>query len=135
MGTRNNNGFIPCIAVHPGEILIDELEARGITQKDFAKQIGMYPANLNKIIKGKSKITIDIADKLEKVLGIRKELWLAYQKDYEINSLLIAQGNHAEPKGEKDEQSMSVIGLLQSINERLGILISMQNGSNVPMTR
>ena len=35
--------------VHPGEILFDELEARGILQKDFAERIDMRPPHLNEL--------------------------------------------------------------------------------------
>lgn len=84
METRNKE-ITPCIAIHPGDILADELEARGLTQKEFAKEMGMYPANLNKIIKGKANITEKIAERLEELLGITKEFWLDIQRDYEIN--------------------------------------------------
>lgn len=84
METKNKE-IIPCIAIHPGYILADELEARGITQKEFANKINMYPANLNKIIKGKANITEKIAERLEDLLGITKEFWLDVQRDYEIN--------------------------------------------------
>lgn len=80
-----NKEITPCIAIHPGDILADELEARGLTQKEFAKEMGMYPANLNKIIKGKANITEKIAERLEELLGITKEFWLDIQRDYEIN--------------------------------------------------
>lgn len=84
METRNKE-ITPCIAIHPGDILADELEARGLTQKEFAKEMGMYPANLNKIIKGKANVTEKIAERLEELLGITKEFWLDIQRDYEIN--------------------------------------------------
>lgn len=87
METRNKE-ITPCIAIHPGDILADELEARGLTQKEFAKEMGMYPANLNKIIKGKANVTEKIAERLEELLGITKEFWLDIQRDYEINSHL-----------------------------------------------
>ncbi|MBQ7984205.1 MAG: HigA family addiction module antidote protein, partial [Bacteroidales bacterium] len=91
METRNENRFTPFMAAHPGIGLEMELEQRGIKQKDFAKQIGMLPSNLNRIIKGKSPITENIAEKLEKSLGIDKNLWIELQKTYEYDSFIIAQ--------------------------------------------
>ncbi|MBP3253105.1 MAG: HigA family addiction module antidote protein [Bacteroidales bacterium] len=132
METRNENRFTPFMAVHPGGILEMELEDRGIKQKDFAKQIGMLPSNLNRIIKGKSPITENIAEKIEEALNIRKELWLRYQKDYEYDSFIIAQRQKDKTSAVKDKQPASVISLLQSINDRLGILISMQSKNDQP---
>ena len=125
METRNENRFTPFKAVHPGGILEMELEERGLKQKDFAKQIGMLPSNLNRIIKGKSPITEAVAEKLAIALGIRKELWLRYQKDYEYDSFIIAQREKDKNTDITDVQPASIIGLLQSINDRLGVLISM----------
>lgn len=90
METKNNNAFTPFRAVHPNIGLEMELEARGIKQKDFAKQIGLYPANLNRIIKGKAPITETIAEKLEQALGTKAYLWVALQKEYEQDSVIIA---------------------------------------------
>ena len=49
------------ITIHPGEVLRDELEMRGIKQKDFATTIGMPASVLNYIVQGKLSETADIA--------------------------------------------------------------------------
>ncbi|MDO5760351.1 MAG: HigA family addiction module antitoxin [Bacteroidota bacterium] len=109
METKNKE-ITPCMAIHPGDILADELEARGITQKEFASKMGMFPANLNKIIKGKAKVTKRIAEKLEELLGITKEFWLDIQKDYEINL-------RTQAKREFDsENKMATIPLAQLLD-------------------
>ena len=43
-------GFYP---THPGEVLKDELEARGISQRKFADSIGMGYSVLNEILNGR----------------------------------------------------------------------------------
>ena len=53
------------MAIHPGSILKEELKERGISQKNFAKEIEMQPSHLNEIIKGKRSITKQVADKFE----------------------------------------------------------------------
>ena len=42
---------IPSKAIHPGSILMCELEERGIKQNDFAKAIGMEASHFNSLIK------------------------------------------------------------------------------------
>lgn len=78
----NAKDIIPVVATHPGNVLKSELQARGITQKDFAKTLGMPAPNLNEIVKGKRNITKDIALKLEGALGIPFQSWMNLQNRY-----------------------------------------------------
>lgn len=75
----NNTTFM---AIHPGEVLREELKERGITQKAFADMIGMRASHLNELINGKRSITITIADKLEIALGIDSISWMNLQTQY-----------------------------------------------------
>ena len=70
------------MATHPGEVLAAELEERGITQKAFAKQIGMRPSHLSELINGKRNVTMAIADKLQEALGIDAQSWMNLQIQY-----------------------------------------------------
>ncbi len=74
---------IPSHATHPGELVKDELEARKITQNDFSKKTKISPTITNEIIKGKRRVSIDMAIKLEKFFGISAETWLNLQKRYD----------------------------------------------------
>ena len=78
-------------AVHPGEILIEELKERGIKQKDLAAKIGILPSHLNELIKGKRSFTVEFAMALEKELGIPYDFWMRRQYGYEHDLLVIAQ--------------------------------------------
>ncbi len=51
-------GFMPD---HPGEMLKDELQARGVSQRKFAGLIGMSCTLLNEILNGKRQITTEYA--------------------------------------------------------------------------
>ena len=73
---------IPARAVHPGEILHEELQARGIRQKDFAMQIGVRPSHLNELIDGKRNMSEGLAMKLEEHLGIPSRVWKNLQSGY-----------------------------------------------------
>ena len=71
------------VSVHPGEHILDELRARKMKQKDLAELAGISNTILNEIIKGKRKISIPFAFKLEKVFGISAETWLNLQRLYD----------------------------------------------------
>lgn len=47
------NEFIPLDIVHHGSILCEELKARRIRQREFARQIGMTTGRLRYLLKGK----------------------------------------------------------------------------------
>jgi HTH-type transcriptional regulator / antitoxin HigA len=85
----------PKIATHPGEMLADEIEARDLSQADFAKLIGMNKSQLNEILKGKRNITADLALLLEKTIGIDADFWLNAQKNFELDSARIENKNMA----------------------------------------
>ncbi len=83
----------PQTATHPGEVLFDELEAREISQTDFAQQIGVKKSQLNEIIKGKRNVPAELALLFEKVLNISADYWLELQKNYDLDTARIQQKN------------------------------------------
>ncbi len=91
--SADSKTLTPALAIHPGEHLQDELEARGISQQEFAKQIGYQKTQLNEIIKGKRGINADLALILEAALGIGADYWLNLQKNYELNLAKISAKN------------------------------------------
>lgn len=103
METRNEHR-VPFMATHPGAVLKLELDERNIKQKDFAKTIGMLPSHLNEIIKGKRSITLSIANKLEKALGISSMSWMNLQNnyDYDVNAIKELEIKEIEAKNELD---------------------------------
>lgn len=50
--------LVPSIPIHPGEMLKDELVARGISQRKFASIIGMAYTAFNEIINCKRPIRL-----------------------------------------------------------------------------
>lgn len=74
----------PSEPIHPGEMLKDELEARGISQRKFAGLIGMPYTAFNEIINGKRSITTDTALKIEAATGIAATIWCGLQSDYDM---------------------------------------------------
>lgn len=69
---------------HPGDVLKEELEARGITQAKFASCIGVSYTMLNEILNGKRPVTGDFALLIEAALGINPELLINMQSRYNM---------------------------------------------------
>ncbi|MEX2032259.1 MAG: HigA family addiction module antitoxin [Dehalococcoidia bacterium] len=72
------------LAIHPGELLAEEIEVRHMTQKALAEAIGRPAQVVNEIVRGKKAITAETAIQLEEALGISAHLWLNLQSEYEL---------------------------------------------------
>ena len=69
---------------HLGGILAEQFQYLGISEEDFARHLGVTPTSLNRIFKGKSPITADMALRISKVIpGPEASTWLALQSDYD----------------------------------------------------
>jgi addiction module HigA family antidote len=75
--------YQPDYAVAPGEVLADELEARGMTQKDLAERSGLSPDQLDSLAQANAAITPDTAVRLESALGMPVEYWLNLEARYQ----------------------------------------------------
>lgn len=71
-------------AVHPGEILKEELDALGITPTEFARQIDVPANRVSQIITGKRSVTGDSALRFGHWFGVEPEFWLNLQSAYEL---------------------------------------------------
>lgn len=76
------NKIAPDEAVHPGELIKDELEARGLTQAALAKALGLAPSVLNEVLNGKRAVSVEYAMLLEAALDIDADIWLNLQTLY-----------------------------------------------------
>lgn len=76
------------IATHPGDVLKDEIEERGLLKIKVAKQLGMQPGHLSELFKGKRHISASLALKLQDLLEISAETWLNLQNRYDLSVLL-----------------------------------------------
>lgn len=75
----------PAITVHPGSILKEELKARKIRPRTFARECEMDFKTLEAILKGLAPMTDGIAEILEQHLDISAKTWMKLQKSYEDN--------------------------------------------------
>lgn len=76
----------PSTPIHPGEILKDELEASGISQRKFAAIIGVSYSVLNEVVNGKRPVTTEYALKIEAATGIPARLWVNMQSAYDMQT-------------------------------------------------
>lgn len=78
------NNLTPSEPIHTGEILKDEIEYRGISQRKLAAQMGISPTLLNEILNGKRAVSAEYALLFEAALGIDAEPLIKLQVDYNI---------------------------------------------------
>jgi HTH-type transcriptional regulator/antitoxin HigA len=80
----------PDVAVPPGEYLAEEIDARGISQKELAKRMGRPVNAINEIINGKKSITAETALQLEEVMPeIPARFWLNLETDFQLTRALV----------------------------------------------
>ncbi len=86
----------PDVAIYPGEYLAEEIEARGISQKELAKRMGRPLNAINEIINSKKAITAETALQLEDVMPeIPARFWLNLETDYQLTRALINKRTRA----------------------------------------
>ncbi len=71
-------------AIHPGEILADELAELGVSRSELARQIDVPPNRITQIVKGQRSITGDTALRLGHWFGTSAQFWLNLQSAYDI---------------------------------------------------
>ena len=89
----------PDVAIPPGDVLAEELEARGITQSRLARLMHRPLQAINEIVRGRKRITGATALELADALGTSAELWVRLEADYELNKARLAR--RPAPRGPK----------------------------------
>ena len=70
--------------VHPGEVLQEELAARGLTANALALKLRVPANRLTEILNGKRGISPDTALRLSRALGPSAAFWLNLQTQYDL---------------------------------------------------
>jgi len=70
--------------VHPGEVLQDELAARGLTANALALRLRVPANRLTEILNGKRGISPDTAIRLSQALGPGAAFWLNLQSQFDL---------------------------------------------------
>ena len=72
--------------LHPGEVLKDEMEARHISQREFARQVDMSYTVLNELLNGKRPLTPASALMFEAALDVPADALMAIQTKYNMQT-------------------------------------------------
>ena len=72
------------LAIPPGELLAEEIEARRMLQRDLAALMGRQPNVISEIVRGRKAITPRTALQLERALGIDAGFWLNLEAQYRL---------------------------------------------------
>lgn len=104
----------PAEVCPPGQILLEELEARGLTQKDLATIIDRPIQTVNEIVKGVKQITPETALQLAEALETSPDLWLNLENNYR---LYLARQQKDSDKGGQTISRRSLLYQLLPIQE------------------
>lgn len=71
---------------HPGEVLKDELEARGISKRELADTIGLTYSVVNEILNGRRSLTAKTALMFEAALDIPADALMYLQTKFNMQT-------------------------------------------------
>jgi addiction module HigA family antidote len=71
-------------AIHPGEILADELDEPGMSAASFGRALHIPTNRVAQIQRGQRPVTADTALRIGHFLGTGPELWLRLQQAYDL---------------------------------------------------
>jgi len=81
------NNLTPYEPTHPGELLKEEIEYRGISQRKLAAQVGVSYTVLNEILNSKRPVTTEYALMIEAALDLEPEMLIQMQADYDLQTI------------------------------------------------
>ena len=83
--------------VHPGEVLhADFMVPNGLSSSALARGIGVTPARVNEIVRGRRGISADTALRLARFFGTDVQSWLNLQQRYDLECARDAVGRALE---------------------------------------
>lgn len=80
------NNLEPFYLTHPGEVIKDELDFRGISQRRLAKEIGVPASQLNEVLNAKRPLNAEMALLIGQALDLDAEPLLSLQMKYNLLS-------------------------------------------------
>lgn len=92
------------IAIPPGATIREQIENRGMKQKEFALRMGLSEKHVSRLINGQVELTHDVALRLESVLGVPATFWSNLEVIYREKLARVI----AEEEMEKDVELVSL---------------------------
>jgi len=94
----------------PGEAIKEELEERGLSQRDLASIMGVQPSIVSGIIKGTKPISLDLARNLAAAFGTSAQYWVNMETAYRL---------HQTPTPHGDTSARSELYHVAPVNEMI----------------
>lgn len=91
-----------------GDYLKDYLEARDISQSEFATRMGVTQKHMNEILNGKTGITIEMAGNIERLTGISSSFIIAIENRRKIEENLLQKYGSKEELSKKIKEKYCV---------------------------
>ena len=82
MGRALEHQFRPDWAIPPGQTMIEQMEAKGLTELDLARQIWIPAKLVPQLLSGETVIDRELAIKLEGLLDLPMDFWLNLDRNY-----------------------------------------------------
>lgn len=79
-------------AVHPGEVLAEELGERKISAAELARQIGVPANRISQLVRAKRAMTGDTALRLGHWFGMNPQFWMNLQAQFDLIEARNAHG-------------------------------------------
>lgn len=70
------------LPIPPGATIKEQLVTRDITPEELAEEMDMSQSDIDRLLGGKTILTLDIAKRLEAVLGIPVSFWIEMEIIY-----------------------------------------------------
>ena len=125
---------------HPGEILLEEFLARGLSQAGAARCMHISASRLNALVRKKRRVTAQTALRLADFFHISPEFWLNLQTSWDLWHAYRAEGRtkkaRLEKKGWKFGSAATFLGLSREESDRLDIEVArkrLADPSEVPI--
>jgi HTH-type transcriptional regulator/antitoxin HigA len=74
------------------------LELRGLSQAELARRTGFTPKHVNRVVKGRARISPEFALALEAVLETSADFWLVRDAHYQLHLARQAAGLRTGPR-------------------------------------
>ena len=85
-------------AIHPGEVLRDELTEIDVSADALAQAIDVPADRIGEVLDGKRDITADIALRLAYYFGTSARFWLNLQQSYDLAEIEQTRGSEIAAK-------------------------------------
>lgn len=118
------------IAIPPGYTIKEQLDERNLTQKEFASRMEMSEKHISKLINGEVQLTVDMAIRLEMVLGIPAQFWLNLESIYREKLAKIELENKLDEEKEIASKfpykEMVEVGFVEKANSMVDKVLSLR---------